>query len=479
MHEPNIFLFGLVICIFVLLVPLFLRYSHGNSTPIGTMSYYHLRMSQTILESHQILKLDPLTLKPYRFEPYHLVLAALGFFFGLEFASTVLPFILGVLSFIFFYAILKSIKISLEQRFIMLLVLLASPIFIYTYTVSNEYACAIFFVLLGLLLFMRKNYLALFFSLASFICASLFGFEHVIIAIVLCLGLALHNKEKLAHFFVILGLLLLFSTYYHGMFYYHFGFQMPQKYSIFEILRYSLSDLGSLTGFSVFALFLTVIGIYSSWREKKTYMPIYILIFILIVFSLYSYHYYLYLNYFISIFAGIGFLVLMNMHWDLDSIKSLTILVLFCGLIFSALSFVIRLSNEEPSQSTKDALVWLSHNSKKNEFVFSHPSRGFWIEYYANLPVFSDELFPLDAIKLNISDKLSYGRKLKETRAILNAYNISYIYIDDVMKQGLVWEREKQGLRFLLRNNDTFERIFENNGIELWKIKDGVQIEIS
>ena len=472
--ETNVFLVSLTICILVLLVPHLLRYAHGNFTIIGDMSYYHLRMSQTIMETKEIPSYDPLSLtnRIYRFEPYHVVLAGLGFIIGLETASFTLPFMLGILSFIVLYLILRRIKINLEQRALIVFILLLSPIFIYTYTISNEFSCGIFVLLLGFYLFMNKNSAISFVSVVLFMFSSLFGLENTFIALIIMAAYALLHKDKLKSFFAVGAILIVFSAYYYGIFYYHFGFQIPTRFNLYYMIKEFLSDLGSLTGFSVFAIFLGIIGVLESWKDKKKFSLVYLLMIVLIVLSWYSSQYALYLNFFISIFAGIGFIALIKMRWSLEYIKQLTLLVLACGLIFSATSYVIRLANEQPTPAIREALTWLQQNSNANEIVFSDPSRGFWIEYFAQRYVYADELitYSLDyATRVNISQSLFYGRRLMETSNLLKTNGISYIFIDDEMKKGLVWEKDKQGLLYLLRNNETFKNLYTQKGIEIWK----------
>ena len=66
------------------------------------------------------------------------------------------------------------------------------------------------------------------------------------------------------------------------------------------------------------------------------------------------------------------------------------------------------------------------------------------------------------------SNNLFYNRSLKETKKLLNKYNISYIWIDNEMKEGLVWTKEKQGLLFSLRNKEIFKNIYSKEGVEIW-----------
>jgi len=473
-NEKRIFFLCLVLCIIILLLPHTIRYFENNDTIIGKMSYYHLRLSRDILQNKKIPINDRLSFngRTYIFDPYHLVLASFGYIIGIKSSSLFLPFLLGIFSFILSYLLLGKLHVSIKKRLFILLILLLSPIFIYTYTVLNSYSFAIFLLLLGFYLFIQKNKGLSLISLLIFFFASLFGLENIFIAIIFMLTYSLFHKEKLRTFYIISIILVLFSSYYFGMFYYKNGFDIPHRNDISHIIRQFLSDLGSFTGFSIFTILLALIGLVILWKNKIKLIFVYMLLLILFILSFYSVYYNLYLNFVISIFAGIGFVALVNMKWSLKSIKNLTILVLLCGLFFTATSYILRLSIADPNPATSEALIWLKEHSSENEIVFSHYSRGFWIEYFAERPVFTDELFSyatdLDK-RLNISDSIFYSRNLRDTDRLLKTFNISYIFIDEEMRDGLVWKKEKQGLLFLLRNNETFKNVYTNSGIEIWQ----------
>ena len=58
--------------------------------------------------------------------------------------------------------------------------------------------------------------------------------------------------------------------------------------------------------------------------------------------------------------------------------------------------------------------------------------------------------------------------RIDETKELLDDYNIKYIFIDNEMKKGLVWN-EKEGLWFSFRNNETFKNLYDKDGIEIWE----------
>ena len=145
-------------------------------------------------------------------------------------------------------------------------------------------------------------------------------------------------------------------------------------------------------------------------------------------------------------------------------------LVIICGLLFSTISYLNRISNIEPNLEVISSLEWLYNQNPG--VVFSHYEKGFWIETIANKPTVMNELFdysPDVEKRYNDSIKIFNSRNLKTTTIILDKYNVTYIWIDKKMKTGQVWEKENQGLLFILKNSERFKRIYSLDKIEIWK----------
>jgi hypothetical protein len=295
---------------------------------------------------------------------------------------------------------------------------------------------------------------------------------NILIAVLGMISYVLYKRKEIKKFVFINAVVLSFSAYYYITFFIRYGFDLISENQPY--VQALLSDLGSFTGFSIFAIILSLIGLGISWRKKYGYLPAYLTIIILILASIFNSKYHLFLNYFISFFAGIGYMGLIGRKWALKSIKNLTILVIICGLLFSTISHITRISNIQPDTNVKKSLVWLKNNSNPKDIVLSHHTRGFWIEYYSQRPTYADNLVryaPDLNDRLNKSNMIFYSRNLIYTDELLKASNIRYIYVDDEMKDGLVWEKENQGLLFLFRNNETFKNVYTHSGIEIWQYK--------
>ena len=122
----------------------------------------------------------------------------------------------------------------------------------------------------------------------------------------------------------------------------------------------------------------------------------------------------------------------------------------------------------QPNKEVFDGLQWL--RKEEQGLVLSHHSRGYWIEYISKKQAFVDGSYNLKTQELlNISDEISYSRDLFYTNDTLSKHQITYIFIDKEMKQGLVWVKEEEGLLFLFRNNKTFKNLYRTPHTEIWR----------
>ena len=222
-------------------------------------------------------------------------------------------------------------------------------------------------------------------------------------------------------------------------------------------------------GFGIFALLLAIIGFYQEWKNKKQLL-IYMIIFILIASTLFYTQINLYLNFILVFASAAGLFHLIKMKWSVKLIKQLTILLLICGLFFSFLSYSSRISSLPPDKETIESLEWL--NSQPDGVVLTYPLFGFWVESIAEKPVVVDMLLekkPFNsAIFLQTNATLN-SRTLEKTSKFFNEQNISYVWINNDMKQGLVWTKEDQGILFLLQNSEKFKKVYTNSKTEIWK----------
>jgi len=461
--EKNTLIYVMLAAVIVLLIPFLVRFLFYDNIMIGDESYYHANIARQIIEQNQLIHDSN-----YVFNPYQLVLASAGYFVGVEFASKLIPFLLGMLSALIFYLILKEFKMNIEERLFVLLILIASPAFIYLSVISNTQSVPVFLTLLGTYFLLKKKIVFTVLSLVSFATAVSFGIFNALLVIAILLAYLIKEKSKKT--IILLSIIILISAAFMPV-YFQEKAEVLQKEGI---LQSSISDIGALAGIGIFNILLAFIGFSLIWRKKKEYIFIFLPLLVMLISLFYLRTVVIYLSFVLAVFAGYAFTRIKNMDWEIKIIKRLTILLIICGLAFSTISYLNRVSNMQPDKEVIKSLDWLKHYSEPNEIVFSHYSKGFWINAVAERPVVINkmfEYFPNAKEKFNDSLEIFYSRNLKNTKSLLEKYNIKYIWIDNEMKQGLIWEKEQQGLLFLFRNNETFNNIYNNQGIEIWEIR--------
>ena len=402
-------LYVFLLAIIVLMIPHLLRYFNGNIL-IGGESYYHAKIVKDIIDGNfQSLN------------PYHYILAFFTYIFG-DFASKLLPFLLGIFSLLLFYLILK--KYFNEEIFLILFILILSPDFIYTFTISNIHS---FFIFISLLFYyFLKN-----------------------------------KKRNILSITILLFLIYTLSIY-------NYNAEFPDFLEK-NIIKDAVTEIGALIGFGIFNLLLALIGIILSWEYKKKIYPVYLIILILII----SYYYIgnivnIYLNFFLAIFAGIALYRLINLKWESKSIKNLTLIILIIGLFFSCISYISILSNSLPDKEIIDALEYLRDLKKDN--VLSDYKNGFWIEYYGKKSIMNSNFNYTNVNEIfKDIDFIFMSNDLEKTKKVLDRYNIGYIFITPEMKKKKMNNKE-EGLLFLFRNKETFKNIYKWDDVEIWEV---------
>jgi uncharacterized membrane protein len=134
---------------------------------------------------------------------------------------------------------------------------------------------------------------------------------------------------------------------------------------------------------------------------------------------------------------------------------------------------VNRIAESMPDRNTISSLQWIKENSNRGDVVFSYYTNGLLIESIADRKTVLDShvsYIQSAGEKFNDSNRTLYSRNLEETKATLDKYDVKYIWITPQMKQGEVWVREEQGLLFLFRNDETFKKVYSEDGYDVWKV---------
>src|SRR3989338_10584945 len=135
-----------------------IRFIYFDKALLGEESYYHLRISNGILAKEEIGK-DELVYggRDYIFNPYDYILAYFSLLTGVELALRVVPIILGVLSVILLYILLKKARLNSLARLISCCILILSPSFIYGFSVNSKNSVFVFLFLSALYFHTRAD----------------------------------------------------------------------------------------------------------------------------------------------------------------------------------------------------------------------------------------------------------------------------------------------------------------------------------
>ncbi len=471
--KAQVFILLLLISVFVLITPQLIRFFQHSSIMAGDEPYYHARVARQIIEEGMPLEDEFIHgSRPYLFNPYHSVIALFSLVFGVIFASKLVPFVCGMLSVLFFYLILKRLGFGILNRIVISIVFILSPVFIYIFSLSTPFCIIALLDLLGFYLFIQKEKWDFTLAVVVLSIASFFSLANLAIILITTLAYVLFDKKKLERFYTLLFFIsLIFLVYYIGI-YFKFGMPLTKKLIEANLIQSFVADLGGMIGFSIFTLLLAVLGLAIAWKEKKKLYYVYLIMLFVVAISFLYNNAVVYSNFAISILAGIAFAALIRRKWELKLVRNLSIILLFCSILFSAVSYTVRISNEQPTSELMDALEWISQNSNEGDVVFSHYTKGFWVQFHAQRPVVADSItanYPDFKEKIRDSEVIFDSWDIKETRKLLQKHNASFVLITNDMAEGLVWEKPEQGLAYLLRNSETFKKVYSNSHAGVWR----------
>lgn len=433
---------------------------------IGREPYYYMRLAETP-SGFDGLSYSGRTLV---FNLYPYILGAFSGVVGITTfsASKILPFVLGLISVVLFYIILKKLRISIRDSLLTCLVLVFSPTFIYLFSTSNLY---IFPVLSGLIAFLfilaDKKIWAGFFILLSFF----FGIIPGITLTILYFVYIFRNK-KIRWLIIPLAVLVSIILYLiKGFLPFGLDFFIQQE-GIKYAYQNLISDFGGKFGLGIFGLILAFLGLVKLWKKKYSNMIFYSVVFLMLILCFFEIKTLFYLIFVFSFLVVLGIIYLFELNFQSKFIKDFSIFVLILGVFFSGVSYVNELRHSLPDTDLIRGFDGMETLSNPEDVFFSHYSRGFWIEGMANRKVVMDEDFILAP---DIDERYKDSEDLLKTRdidlalKILNKYNVKYILFDKAIKETL-WEGDEEGLLFLLKYSEKFKKVYNSNGIEVWEV---------
>ncbi len=459
----------IVLSVIILLVPSFFRPYHSY---IGEQSYFYERVSQLV--SNGLPEGEELSYGgrdfSYDLGPIYL-LSILGKVINLELLLKSLPILLGIITILLSHYLFKKLNIEIKISQIALILFILSPTFIYTFASYSILALTLPLILTFCILYIDKDKIKNYISLIILFLMSFFDYKAVILSLIFALYYKIKEK-KFKEFY-----LTLFVSFISLIISY-----LPRivKYGLISnnveenYIRNLLTELGGVYGLSIFLIFFIVFGINYLWKEKYKNLNLYVLIILVIIFSILNKTFIVYSSLFLFYIASLGFNYILDSRWESEKIRKITIIFLIIGLLFSSYNFLMDLKDSQPTRNTMDALTKLKEQGTGFDIVFSHYKYGILVNSMANKRNFMDTNF---AYSTNFRNKyedmqtIFYTRDADITKSLLNKYNIKYLIITKEMKEGLVWNNQDEGLLFVLENSKEFKRIILNDEVEIWRVR--------
>lgn len=439
-----------ILAIVMIVLPIHLRFAQGNPTLAGIEPYYHARLAMELTEG--IPKRDDAIVngRPYILSPYHIILS-LGYRAMGELAFNLLPILFALSSWIFLWLLLRALNVPKGIQPWILLAYALSPPLLAAGAIGTPNAFILAILMLGTWLMLGPVWIL---GALAFFIASLSGIFYNATAIIILLLLVMIKRNKKYAAIVALLCLAVFVAGYAPP-----GIPQPR-----EVPQY-LSDFGGMYGFSIFAFLLALVGAAIIWKHKKKYYGAYAIMIIFLISSFLFTKLLVFANLIVSALAGIALASLAQRKWELRFLRQAALLVLFCGLLFSSISHAVSLAEMQPSPTFFKALEFPPGT------VLSHESYGFWVEAAGHRAVID----PLWKELANPQDQawdvaaIFSSTDLMKTKQLLKKYGITHVLITPEMRHGLLWEREQQGLDFLVENSETFKRVESGSDIEAWQ----------
>lgn len=462
----------LFICLFLLVLPLYIRDTKSYGMLIDGESYLSVRFAEQAKETGFIFW-DNLSYggRHYLTEQAWYLLLAISPFFMAKY----LPIIFGLLSFILFYAIVSSIKPSIRN--IASLFLIISPTFLYFFSTASKYVAAVFFVLLGVYLTLKNKRG---FAYASFFIVGLFSVFSLLLVVLVFLYTGVKEKKYNAFFVMFAGLIFICLIYFYKIFtlglpdfFYRIG-----EFSFSEFFSYYFFMLGSNFGLGFFTFVLALVGVFAYYRNRYGFILKYLFFAFAFYLSFYFKFLFFYLAFIVAFFAGAGFMTLLNREWRSKIFRFLTIFVICCGMLFTTLLFISMADNFYPNADYKEAIDFLA--SQQNDFTVLSDYRNGNIITYSGKKNFLDPGFfyaPNITKRQEDFNTLLSSKNLSTVELIMSEYNIGYVMIDSNIKSRYFTD-ELDGLLFLLTYSPLkFSLVFDNGEVEIWQKLDVSQIQ--
>ncbi len=456
----------------ILLLVILFSFSRSFDYPLGEDSYLTLKIAKEFLKDPSIIIKDGLSFSS-RFNPAfslsEIFLAIISVLININVLviAKIFSILISILILILFIIILKELKIENKISFLSVLLFILSPVFIYLISTISQNLTPLLFSILAFYLYLKSKYKALSFILFLFpLVNPLAALIVIILFIILIIS---KNKKQIYLLFPSFLTLIIYFIYLIYLSKFSSYFNPFQKVNSLSLI---ISDFGFNPGLSIFLLIASVYSLIHLWKKFSYSKQLYFAVIFLFILSFFSSFALFLLAPIASVLAAFGIFNLHNKKWISGNLKIITITALMFGIVLSSLTFVFSIETQLPDKELILSLKYLNENSPEDSVILSDPSRGHWINYFAERKNIADSntfLAPQAKERLNDINEIFQTRDINKFNGIADKYKINYIFIDSELKKQL-WNTDDEGLQFILKNNPNIVRFYKNDKVEIWKI---------
>lgn len=453
-HFP-IILTALILIIFILVFGC--RFIGNRPVFMGDWPYFYMYLSESS---------DLNSVGENFTNPHQVFIVFFASIFG-KYSLLGISLVLAIWSALLAYKILDYFNYSFVQRASILVVFISSPFFIGTLIMPDVFLSITFFQFLAFFLLLQDSRYLRGFSYITYVVASLFSIIHLVISLAILLFYCSH-KKMYRPFYIQSALSSLVIVVYYIPSYLFF----PElKRFVFDssTVSHFITDFGATFGFSMFMIALAVVGLFRFYKRRHLFFIFCMLIIIFL--SFFYAELKVYANFELAFLSGLAVAFLINRNFDLPSMRDFSIILVMCGLLFGTVSYIDRAVQFPPSAELRDALIFIRDNTSESSVVFSDIENGFWIYQISKRRPVTDKnmLKNPDYFQyINKSTETLYSWDIRKTRTLLQDLNTTHILITDAMFEG-IWQKPDQGLHSLLKNNETFKKLYQVNTTEVWQ----------
>ncbi len=463
------------LAVFLLVLPAAVRVLSGRPVIAGGEPYGHLRIAEIIAEDG-IPGFDPsVPERKYRAGIFDLVLAGFVAVFG-GFGALVLPFLLGLLAVACLWMALRRWKMGRMLVFCVMLVFVVSPAFVSVFAQSTPRALELFLIsalFLALAPGKTGGIAALLRAVAAIgvaMALASMGVVQALAAVALPLLLRASSRRSSQWYLLVSGAALLVLV----------GVSLPAflqaERALFDRpmpVVLAIADFGSSAGLSVFAWLLAGIGLVRCWRWKAEYYAGLVAAIAVLFAALFIPSALVVAHVVVSFLAGYALCFFVMREWSFGDIRTMTLLVLLCGLLFSTLSQGLSLAKGGPTGGMRDAALAIRGQVPDGTRLLALPQDGFWLAYWSGVPVLMDgwtAQTPQVNERWALAQAVWRSNDVMKLRPVLLKNRIGGIVVTGEMRQGLVWDLPEEGVLGLVRNSETFKNVHRSSSVEVWAV---------